>query len=250
MFKWQLGACLCLIPLLANAVPAPPSPPPPPPPGSPWNGDLAVGFVKTTGSNNATTFNFKGSLDWARGQWNNRANAQSTYASSNGSSTANSYQFNDKLEYDLNPQSYVFGSFNYLNDHFAGIAEDVSESFGYGRHFIKTPRQELDGDLGLGASQQRDTGTSRFDNQLIGVLNLLYVWNITPQSHFKQTLHTEFGQQNTFVEPVSELRLDIWGNLFASIGYDLRYNTTVPAGTTHTNTLASVNFGYSFGKKP
>ena len=49
---------------------------------------------------------------------------------------------------------------------------------------------------------------------------------------------------------MSELKLVIAGNLFATLGYEVRTNTEVPAGTAKTDTLTSVNLGYSFGKKP
>jgi putative salt-induced outer membrane protein YdiY len=49
---------------------------------------------------------------------------------------------------------------------------------------------------------------------------------------------------------VAELKFAVIGNVFATIDYDWRHNTSVPAGTVHTDTITSINFGYTFGKKP
>lgn len=215
---------------------------------SPWSGDAALGFIKTSGTHNSTTLNFKGNLEWKSGPWDNLANAQATYASSAHQSTADSYLFGDKLNRDFDGGNYAFGSLDYVNDHFAGIVESFSEAAGLGRHFVRTSRQQLDADLGLGLSQQRPAGGNAFKDQLIGVFDLAYLWNIAPQSHFKQTLHVEVGQDNTFVDPLTELKFDIYGNLYATLDYEVRYNTTVPQDSVHTNTIASVNFGYNFGK--
>ena len=217
---------------------------------SPWSGDASAGYLRTTGNTNSTSLNFKGDLDWKSSPWENQFSALGTYGSSKGQSTAESYQFGDKLNYDLSPDAYVFANLEYADDRFAGVVSRYSESVGYGRHLIKTPMQTLDIDAGAGASQSRNAGETSYDDQFIGVFNLAYLVKFTPNAQYKQTLHIEAGKQNTFINPVAELKLAIVGNFFATLGYDWRHNTSVPDGSVHTDTITTVNFGYSFGKKP
>ncbi|MDE2149425.1 MAG: DUF481 domain-containing protein [Gammaproteobacteria bacterium] len=92
-------------------------------------------------------------------------------------------------------------------------------------------------------------GSGGFSNELIGTLNVDYLWTISPTASFEQTLPVEDGQSNTFVNPVSELKLTVIGNLFVTLDYKIRYNSTALDSTLHTDTITSINFGYSFGKQ-
>ncbi|MDR3416667.1 MAG: DUF481 domain-containing protein [Nevskia sp.] len=217
---------------------------------SPWSGDASAGYIRSTGNTDSTSLNVKAALDWKSGPWDNQTNGLSTYASSKGQTTAESYQFGDKLTRNVFTDDYVFGSVGFADDRFAGVVSRWSEAVGYGRHFIKTPTQTLDIDVGIGDSQQRNAGDTDYSSQLIGVFNAAYLWKFSPTAQFKQTLHVESGRDNTFINPVSELKLTVIGNVFAGLAYDWRHNTSVPAGNVHTDTVTTVNFGYTFGKKP
>ena len=47
---------------------------------------------------------------------------------------------------------------------------------------------------------------------------------------------------------MTELKLSVVGNLFASLSYTIKNNSEVPAGTEQTDTFAAVNLSYAFGK--
>jgi putative salt-induced outer membrane protein YdiY len=250
MKHWTLlFAAVTLLPAAALADVPPPQAPPPALP-TPWSGDAALGYIRTTGNVDSTSLSVKGNLDWISAPWSNHAHTMGNYSSSLGASTAESYEFDDKLSRDLDPSQYLFASFNYTDDRFAGVVSRFSEAVGYGRHFIKTPTQTLDIDAGLGLSQERESGYQGYDGEFIGVFNLAYLYKFSPTAQFKQTLHIESAVQNTYINPVSELKFTIVGNFFATLDYDWRHNTSVPDGTVHTDTITSINFGYSFGKKP
>jgi putative salt-induced outer membrane protein len=244
MNAWKLAACAAILTPCAALAEDPASPP------TPWSGDASLGYIRTTGNTNSTAFNAKGDLDWKSSPWENQFKALAAYGSSKGESTSETYLLGDKLSRDLSPQDYVFASLDYLNDRFAGVASRWSEALGYGRHLIKTDRQTLDADIGAGASQSRDAEATGYNNQFIGVFNLAYLLKISPSAQFRQALHVEAGADNTFINPVAELKLNIVGSVFATLAYDWRHNSSVPEGNVHTDTITTVNFGYTFGKKP
>lgn len=247
---WRLAVfAAALAPGLAFADDAAVAATQPPPPPNPWKGDLALGYLRTTGNTSSTTLNFKGNLDWHVEPWENQFNAQATTARSSGTTTAESYQLGDQLTYDFTDTDYLFGNLNYISDRFAGVVERYSESVGYGRHVFNTKVQKLDLAVGLGANEQRESGARNLSTEFIGVFDGNYIWHISDNARFKQTLHIEAGQTNTYINPVSDLKLTIIGNLYASLDYEVRYNTSVPAGSVHTDTITSVNIGYSFNEK-
>lgn len=215
---------------------------------TPWAATGSLGFIRTRGNTQSTTLNFKGALGRHVGHWNNVLKGQANYANSDSESTANSWQIGNELRYSLSERSYLFGTLKYSNDHFAGIRERFSEAVGYGRHVFKTPTQELDLGMGVGANQERVAGSRKFVTEPMVVFDGAYIWTISSNAQFSQTLHVEAGARNTFVNPVTELKLTIIGNLFATLDYELRYNTTVPAGAVHSDTITTVSIGYGFGK--
>lgn len=258
MNAWKLAALAAILAPSAVLADDPASPP------TPWFGDASLGYVRTTGNTNSTAFNAKTDVEWKADPWDNQFTAIAAYGSNKPSAppptvpptpapaatTTETYSFADKLSHDLSPADYVFGSVNYLNDRQAGVVSTWTEAVGYGRHFIKTDTQTLDADVGAGASQLRNAGETDYGDQLIGVFNLRYLWKIAPTTQFKQTLHVTYGPQNTFINPVAELKFNIVGNFIASLSYDWRRNTSVPAGSVQNDSIAAINFGYTFGKKP
>lgn len=53
-----------------------------------------------------------------------------------------------------------------------------------------------------------------------------------------------------FVDPLTELKFELYGKLCATLHDEVRSNATVPEDSVHPSTIASVNFGYSFGQNP
>lgn len=215
-----------------------------------WGGNLSLGFLRNTGNAKATTLNAKAKLDLQDGRWVDHATAQAASTSTDGNTTAEQYLAANKVEYDFTKNNFVFGSLSYANDRFASVLERYSESVGYGRRLLNTESQKLDVDVGVGANQERlaDNG-SGFSNEPIGTFDVDYRWRISPNARLEQTLHVEGGQRNVFVNPATELKLTITGSLFATIDYEVRYNSTALDGRLHTDTITSVNLGYSFGKQ-
>jgi putative salt-induced outer membrane protein len=107
----------------------------------------------------------------------------------------------------------------------------------------------LDLEAGVGANRTRNQGTEDFTSRAVATLGGKYVWKISSSAQFTQTLRTEFASNNTYVNPISELKLTVIGNLFAALNYELRYNTEAPLNTRHTDTISTVNLGYTFGPK-
>ncbi|HEX7382083.1 MAG TPA: DUF481 domain-containing protein [Nevskiaceae bacterium] len=218
------------------------------PKATPWAATVALGILAVRGNSHSTTGNFNGKLGTLSGNWNNVLQGQGIYVSGSGKTTAQSWQAGDQLRYNLSSRQFTFGTLGYLNDRFAGIVERGSEAVGYGLRLIHTPTQEFEIAGGAGADQERAADSRKYITQPVGVFNARYVWDISKHARFSQSVHVESGGRNSFIDPISELRLSIVGNLFAALAYEVRYNTQVPAGTLHSDSFTTINFGYSFGK--
>lgn len=220
-----------------------------PPKPSPWSGSLAAGYVRTSGNSDSTSLSARFALNYAGPSWGNQFSASLLNGAKDGITTDERYSVADKVTYNLSDRSYLFGNGSYDNDRFAGIAERYVLTGGYGRHVIATATQTLDLEGGGGFNRTRERGTDEFTYRPIATLGGKYAWKISDNAQFTQTLRTEYASNNIFINPVSELKLTVIGNLFAALDYEIRYNTEVPAETRHTDTITTVNLGYNFGPK-
>ncbi len=245
-----IGSCSLLLvavaaTALADDAPAPPAPPPP----SPWSGSLAAGYVRTSGNSDSTSLSAKFALNYTGVTWGNQFAASALDGSKDRLTTDERYSLADKVTYNLSPKDYLFGNGTYDNDRFAGVAERYVLAAGYGRHVFATPTQTLDLEAGAGFNRTRNQGTNAFTSRPVATLGGKYVWKISDTAQFTQTLRTEYASNNIFLDPLSELKLTVIGNLFATLDYEIQYNTEAPAGTQHTDTITTVNLGYNFGPK-
>lgn len=217
-------------------------------PAQGFSGEASLGVLATSGNTDTRSVNAKLALDARRGHWKHAGTAAALAAQQDDLTTDERYSLGYKLSYDFNAHDYAFASVSYDNDRFAGIAQRNTEALGYGRRLLTLEKHLLDVEIGAGATQIKQAEPAGRENSVVALLNAKYQWLISGSSQFTQTLKVEHSRTTTFINPVSELKLTVAGNLFATLGYELRHNTEVPAANFKTDTLVSVNLGYGFGK--
>ena len=219
---------------------------PPPAVKSPWLGDIAVGVVNTSGNTSTRSVNARGAIEYRRSHWGNRFSALAFSGTRDGLTTDERYSAANKTDLQFDPRNYAFTNLAYDNDRFAGIAERYAVTVGYGRHVLTGPVHTLDIETGVGANRTKDQDDI-YETAAIGTLGGKYVWKISPNAEFSQTLRAEAGVTNIYVNPITALKLTIVGNLFATFNHEIRYNSQVPEDTRHVDQISTINLGYSFG---
>jgi len=224
---------------VASAEPAPVATEPTPSPAvSPWSGEVEFGLIRTTGNTRSNSANGKALVQYQRARWKHSASLAVLNATSNGVTTARSYTFNGKSRYSFRKREYVFANLLYQDDHLSGYRSQVSETVGYGRRVIDRPRLFLDLEAGGGARQSHPVvGPSVNETIARGFGNL--EWKLGESSVFTQSLTMESGRDNTQTESVTALKAKVEGNLAMKLSYTVKRNSTVPAGTAKTETIAS-----------
>jgi putative salt-induced outer membrane protein len=215
-----------------------------------FSGDLSLGLVRTAGNADTTSLNAKSAVDYRAAPWENLFTGAALRANQNHVVTDEKYSLGNKLSYNFNEADYAFFSANFDSDRFGAITKRYSAALGYGRRIINTPTQRFDLEIGAGANRIHNHGESDAQTNAILTLGGKYAWKITDTTQFSQTLRTEIAQNNTYINPITELKLTVVGNLYTTISYEIRYNTQVPEDTVHMDQITTVNLGYTFGKKP
>lgn len=240
----------------ASCVTTPAVADPPPPPKQGFSGEVGLGWVATRGNTRNSTTNFKGQLDYDAAPWHYSLLGQAIGASQSGQTTAEAYRLAGKTKYDLNSTIYLFGLLDYNKDRFSGYEHQLYETGGVGWHVFKTPVHELSLEAGVGVTQSKTraievlnppgTIPSETRNELVGRVGAEYLWHISDTATFSEKASTLIAGDNTYAESTTELKARLVGNLALVLGYLVKYNTDVPAGTQKTDSLTSVSLAWKF----
>lgn len=214
-----------------------------------FSGEASLGYLSTNGNSKTSSLNAKLGLKYVQTNWQNAFVATALGASERTGSTAERYTADDQYNYNLTTLDYLYANANYVKDLFDAVGQRTTETVGYGRHILTGPVHTLDAQIGAGAQQTRLNVTDQRTSDAIVQLGAKYAWKISDTSTFSETAKIESGASNTFSESVTELKMNIVGNLFAGLSYTLRHNSTVPAGTGKTDTVTAANISYTFGAK-
>jgi putative salt-induced outer membrane protein len=235
---------------------------------SPWSGIVALGYLASSGNTDTTAFNFNGEVNYDVNKWHNNLLGRAILKTDNNRSTAEAYKAAYKLKYDLSDRNYLFGLLDYNNDRFSSYDQQVFEIVGAGRRFIVTEKHQLNGELGIGASQSdfRDCeaedvlagaciigppqtppyGTS--ENEVTYRVSGDYTWQISENASFVQKLSVNIGSNNTYTESLTELRAGIVGDIGLVLSYTIKNNSDVAPGTDKTDTYTAISLEYAFGQ--
>jgi len=216
-----------------------------------WAGDAELGLSSSSGNTENTTANAKLDMDTAVDSWRHNIFADAYYAEDDSIKSAERYALGYKPRKFLNDKDYLFGILRYDQDEFAFIDSRTTEVVGIGRQFISTPKHYLDGEIGIGARQTDyivDTSTANLDdNEFIYFLGGKYTGRISDTARFSETVRAEIGDDNSYIESITGLRLAVTDSLSAKISYTIRHNTDVEGVKgDNTDTLTGVSLVYGF----
>ena len=235
---------------------------------SPWSGKVALGYLASSGNTDTTALNFDGEVKYDVNKWHHSLLGRAILKTDNNRSTAESYKAAYELRYDLSDRTYLYGLLDYNNNRFSSYDQQMFQVVGVGRRFIMTEKHQLNGDLGVGASQS-DFRDCKPDDVLVGACAIGppqtppfgtsenevtyrvsgdYKWQISETASFTQLLSVNIGSSNTFTESLSELRAGIVGNIALVLSYTIRNNSDIAPGTEKTDTYTAISLEYAFGQ--
>jgi putative salt-induced outer membrane protein len=234
----------------------------------PWSGNVALGYLASSGNTDTTAFNFNGEVNYDINKWHNNLLGRAILNTDSNESTAENYKLAYQIKYDLSERNYLFGLLDYNNDRFSSYDQQIFEVVGAGRRFIVTDKHNLLGELGVGASQS-DFRDCKLDDELAGACLIgppqtapfgtseneviyrfsgEYTWQISENASFLQRLAVNSGSSNTYTESLSEVRAGIVGDIALVLSYTIKNNSDVAPGTDKTDTFTAISFEYAFGQ--
>jgi putative salt-induced outer membrane protein len=219
---------------------------PAPAPADPFVGNIALGYLSTSGNTDSTNANANFEVTWdLDGPWKHDWKALAINARTNDVTTAESYSAGYKGQRDFSETSYLFFSADWRQDEFSGYDSQVSEAVGYGRRLIDNARHMLAIEGGAGAKQSELLTGEELDEPIVrGALD--YLFAISETSEFSQEFLIEQGDDNRYTESTTKLTTRVVGNIAVVLSFVIKSNSDVPVGIEKTDRYTSVALEYAF----
>ena len=206
---------------------------------------IAFGYVGTSGNTDTDTYNTEVLFTLNTERWVHSMKFQALGSQENTRAKAERYYLEDKSDYNLDEEQYLFLKGTYTDDRFSGFEYQATASGGYGRHFIKDDRFELQGYGGVGY-RENDIINSGSEGEVIVTLGEQFNWTISDNAVLTQSFNSEIGDERTVSVLELGLETNIIGGITTKFAFQARNNSEVPVGSNKTDTLTSISLLYSF----
>jgi putative salt-induced outer membrane protein len=210
-----------------------------------YDASISLGYVGTSGNTKTKTFNTEGLYALRTTNWTHNIKFQALGSSDGDTTEAERYYLEDKSDYNLNDDAYLFGKGTYTVDRFSGFDSQFSASAGYGRYLFRQDRLNIQGYGGVGYRENKVRGTENIGETIISLGESLE-WDISDTSRLVQNFSSEIGEDITVTKFEVGLESNIVGNIVTKIAFEARNISEVPVGTKKTDTLTSISLVYTF----
>lgn len=211
----------------------------------PWSGNLSLGYLESSGNSDSSSATVEFSIMYATGAWKHRFAGRAFSSSDSNVTTAESYSAGLKSTWNFTDIDYLFGAIDWNKDRFSGYDQQTFLTAGYGRTVLDSKKFSLSLEIGAGYSQQ-DLVNGISENNATGRASGSFVWNISENASFEQSLTSFFTSDNTFVESISEVTAGLIGNVGLTFNYTVRRNSDVLPGIQNTDRFTTLALRYEF----
>ena len=211
----------------------------------PRDASISYGYVGTTGNTDTTTYNLEALLKYDTMRWTHNAKFQALGAQENDAARAERYYLEDKSDFNLDADQYLFGKGSYTDDRFSGFEYQAAFSTGYGRYLLRNDTFNLQGFGGVGY-RQNDIINAGSEGEVIFSLGENFAWEISDSSSLIQSVTSEIGDELTVTRFEIGLESNIIDRIATKITFQARNTSKVPLGNKKTDTQTSVSLVYTF----
>jgi putative salt-induced outer membrane protein YdiY len=211
----------------------------------PFAASISLGYVGTTGNTDTTTLNTEVLLTLRTENWVHNAKFQGLGAQENDVTKAERYYLEDKSDYALDDDQYLFGKGSYTDDRFSGFEYQATVAAGYGRYLVRREGLNVQAFGGLG---YRENDIIGMGSQGEGIITLgeNVAWTISENAALTHSFTSDIGEELTVSRFEIGLETNIVGSITTKIAFQARNTSEVPAGNKKTDTMTSVSLVYNF----
>ncbi len=214
-----------------------------------WKGNVEAGTTIVNGNTKQESLFNKSDIRYKKGNWGDKFKTRMENTKTNNVRVRERYDVNNSLRYDYDEMHFSFVELEYIDDRYGGYDYRISESVGYGYHFIKSDEMMLSSQFSAGSRQVKFTNADKEDSWLVRVGGD-FEWKINKDIEFKQHLDLSFDRETEITRSDTSLKIkmrSISDSLYFSLSYFLeRKSNTVSPDVKNTDSTLMMMFGYSF----
>jgi putative salt-induced outer membrane protein len=238
---------------MALADDAPAAPPPP------LVVKAQVGYVSSHGNTDAQTANAKLEVTYNVEAWKHDLQLAGLYGKSNDIVSAERLDVQWQSNYNFTDRLYAFGALHYDDDKFSGFQYQETASAGAGYSLIKLADATLDAQLGVGYRRLRPELLDKDANGdviermplagetgAVATARIKGMYAFNASTKLTDVLGMEAGSDNTLLQNDLGLQVNMSKALAITVGYEVRHNSSPPAGLVKTDSLVTFNLAYAF----
>jgi putative salt-induced outer membrane protein len=232
----------------------PPAPPPPP-----LVVKAQVGYVSSHGDTDAQTANAKLEVILNSELWKHDLQLAGLYGQSNNIVSAEMFDAQWQSNYNFTDRLFGFGALHYDDDKFSGFQYQETISTGAGYSLVKLQDATLDVQVGVGYRRLRpelidkdDTGDviSRTpleaESGAVATATIKGMYAFNSSTKLTDVVAAEAGTDDTLLQNDLGLQVSMSKTLSITIAYEVKHNSSPPAGLVKTDSLVTFNLTYAF----
>lgn len=207
--------------------------------------EVELGAVYTSGNAEAESINFRGEIDWDRGEWEYGFLIDGIRQSQNDVLAAQRLYYVANADYELDEVSYIQTRLAHEDDRFSGYDNQTDLTVSYGRTTLTNlQNMSLNYEAGVGYRESRAELDS-FDEAMFRLAGD-YEWNISESANFGQTMSAEVGSETSIYRSESSIETRILDKLSLRFSIFVKHQTKVPVGRKKTDTETAITFVMNF----
>ncbi|WND03388.1 DUF481 domain-containing protein [Temperatibacter marinus] len=217
-----------------------------------WNMQAELGAGNTTGDTSETSISAGLSMKRKFGtKWEhildfdydlNRSKNDAT-----GETETKKKRFRAKHDLLWRPWDKMFlvNHLEFLSDAFSGYDHQILETLGIGYQIYDKSTFKARLDIGPGLRYNKlDSGVT--DTEFLGRVSGNVFWKISDSLQFNDTISYSMAQNSNRFENKFNLTSKINSSLAARLGFDVKHDSVVPAGTANWDTIGRITLVYDF----
>lgn len=216
-----------------------------------WNGEGELGYVAARGNTETETVSGKLKFSYKTEQWLHELGFSALRSKADDAVTGEQEETADRFQalfqsnWKINLNSYLFGAGRYEEDQFSGYDNQNSLTFGYGYTFVDSDDLKFKIEAGAGARHSEfDTGEEV--DETIFRFRANHAWKLTENTRWTNEWLIESGEDNTYSEFATGLKVDMTNRFALKLAYLIRENSTVPLDREKRDTLTTINLVFAF----
>jgi putative salt-induced outer membrane protein len=244
---------------MADDPPPPPTAPAAPPPPPPLLVKAQVGYVSSHGNSDAQTANAKLQVVVNSALWKHDLQLAALYGKSNDIVSAEMFDAQWQSNYNFTNRLFAFGALHYDDDKFSGFQYQETVSAGAGYSLVKLNDATLDVQAGVGYRRLRPEEIDKdpagdvisrtpldAETGAVATASIKGMYAFNASTKLTEVLAVESGSDNTLLQNDLGLQVSMSKTLSITIGYEVKHNSSPPAGLEQTDSLVTLNLTYGF----